>query len=132
MRFETLIAVAVAAAAGCTPMQWVKEDATPQQLQDDSIQCQQDAWREARSRAWYYRPLGGPIITRDNRFIGWPYGSGDPFWDPYLEESRLTQFCMRSKGYALEPVEKSKEPVEKSKEQVEKSKEQVEKSEPKK
>ena len=107
MRYETLIAVAATAlAAACTPMQWVKEDATPQQLNEDSIQCQQDAWREARLRIWYYRPLPS---------IGWPYGpAGDPFWDPYLEESRLTQFCMRSKGYELQPVEKAKEQVEKA------------------
>jgi hypothetical protein len=112
VRFELIAVAVLALTAACTPMQWVKEDATAQQLKEDSIQCQQDAWREARMRIWYYRPLGASF-TRDNPSIGWPYGpSGDPFWDPYLEESRLTQFCMRSKGYQLQPVEKPREQVE--------------------
>jgi hypothetical protein len=116
MRFETLIAVTAAAlAAACTPLQWVKPEATAEQSREDAIQCQQDAWREARSRSWFYRPLG-----HDPRCLGSPSGlCGDPFWDPYFEESRLTQFCMRGKGYTLQPVEKSKEQVEKPREQVE-------------
>jgi hypothetical protein len=41
------------------------------------------------------------------RFFG-PYGPyADPFGDPFLEEGRLTQFCMRSKGYELLPLEPS-------------------------
>ncbi len=106
MRFVALSALAVLAAA-CTPMHWVKADATPEQLREDSIQCQQDAWREARLRTWYYRPFG-PYVVRDaagRRFVTWPYDSG-PFGDPYLEEARLAQFCMRSKGYDLQPVPK--------------------------
>ncbi len=112
MRLETAIAIAAAAlAAACTPMQWVKPDATAEQLQQDSIHCQQEAWREARLRSWYYRPFA-PVFIRDasgRNFLGWPYGAyGDPFCDPYLEESRLAQFCMRSKGYELLPVEPKK------------------------
>src|SRR5258708_3968894 len=110
MRLDTAIAIAALAAA-CTPMQWVKQDATPEQLREDSIQCQQDAWLEARMRSWYYRPLA-PIFTRDslgNHLLGWPYNTYyDPFGDPYIEEARLTQFCMRNKGYALVPVEPGK------------------------
>ncbi len=83
MRLDAPIAILAAAlAAACTPMQWVKQDATPEQLREDSIQCQQDAWLEA---------------------------------DPYMEEVRLTQFCMRNKGYALQAVEKPKEQVEPTK-----------------
>jgi hypothetical protein len=112
MRFRAPIVVAAAAfVSACTPMEWVKPDATAEQSRDDSVQCQQDAWREARLRAWYYRPFA-PAFIRDpggRAFLGWPYGPwGDPFGDPYLEESRLAQFCMRSKGYELQPVEKPK------------------------
>src|SRR5712671_7214498 len=109
-RLEAPIIMAAAAlASACTPMQWVKPDATAEQLQDDSIQCQQEAWREARLRSWYYRPFA-PVFIRGapgRNFLGGPYGPySDPFGDPYLEESRLAQFCMRSKGYELQPVEK--------------------------
>ncbi len=111
MRLDIPMAIAAAAlAAACTPMQWVKQDATPQQLREDSIQCQQEAWLEARMRTWYYQPLA-PMFIRDslgNRILAWPYGSYDPLADPYMEEARLTQFCMRNKGYALVPVEPAK------------------------
>ena len=91
--------------AACTPMEWVKADATPEQLQADAIQCQRDAWYEARSRYWYYRPFP-PLAFRDSAgqpVFAWPYGPADPFGDPFLEEGRLAQFCMRSKGYQLVP-----------------------------
>jgi hypothetical protein len=90
-------------------MQWVREDATPEQLSEDSVRCQQDAWREARMNIWYYRPIS-PIFVRDprgGRFIVSPGASYyDPFGDPYMEEARLTQFCMRNKGYELVPAPK--------------------------
>ena len=116
------IALAALVAAGCTPMQWVKADAAPAQIEQDAIACQQAAWRESRSRAWYYPPYGaGPF--RDvlgQRMFAWPHGPyGDPFGDPYLEEARLAQFCMRSKGYELQEVEKPKQQVEKPKEPLE-------------
>jgi hypothetical protein len=112
MRFRALIVIATALlASACTPMAWVKPDTTADQLRDDSIYCQQEAWREARLRSWYYRPLA-PVFIRDpagRHFLGSPYGAwGDPFGDPYLEENRLLQFCMRTKGYELQPVEKPK------------------------
>jgi hypothetical protein len=112
MKLRTLIVVAAAAlASACTPMAWVKPDTTADQLRDDSVYCQQEAWREARLRSWYYRPLA-PVFVRDpsgRHFLGSPYGPwGDPFGDPYLEENRLAQFCMRAKGYELQPVEKPK------------------------
>jgi hypothetical protein len=82
-------------------MEWVKADATPEEQQQDSIACQQAAWHEARMRAWYYRPFpGGP----GRRFYYGPFGPyGDPFSDPFMEEARLTRFCMQSKGYELVP-----------------------------
>ena len=66
MRFETVWLKPAAALpllalplllVGCTPMEWVKPDATPEERDRDSIACQQAAWQEARMRAWYYRPL---------------------------------------------------------------------------
>jgi hypothetical protein len=96
--------------AGCTPLQWVKEDGTAQQLEADHAQCRQEAWREAQWRAWAYRPLA-PILVRDptgRPFYAWHRGPfGDPFSDQLMEEARLAQFCMRARGYRLEPVEKA-------------------------
>jgi hypothetical protein len=102
------IACAALAAAACTPMQWVKPDATPEQLDQDAARCQQEAWREARFRTWLYRPIG-PTLVQDaqgRRFYVWPASPlGDPFSDQLMEEARLESFCMRSKGYELVPAE---------------------------
>jgi hypothetical protein len=97
-------------AAGCTPLQWVRQDATPEQLNHDMAHCQQEAWREAQWRAFMYRPFGPTLLTdgRGRRFF-WPNSPlGDPFGDQFMEESRLAHFCMRAKGYELEPVEAKK------------------------
>jgi hypothetical protein len=106
-----LIAAAAVLLAGCTPMEWVREDTSAEQLQQDSIQCQQAAWREARSLDWQYAPFGAyPFRDPFVRRLFWPYGPyaySYPFGDPYLEEGRLAQFCMRNKGYRLEPREKT-------------------------
>lgn len=103
--------------AGCTPMQWVRDGATPaaEVLEKDSSSCRQQAWREAQYRAWAYRPYWGPgFVRRDpfgRSFIPWPYTSyPSPFYgDPAFEETRLADFCMRAKGYQLVPVEKPAE-----------------------
>ena len=108
-RTGTLASLASLLLAACTPMQWVKQEATPQQARHDAVSCQQEAWHEVRARSWYYRPMA-PYLVRDasgRHFFAWPNGPfADPFGDPFLDESRLAQFCMRSKGYQLVPVEK--------------------------
>lgn len=89
-------------------MQWVKQDAGPEQLNLDAAQCRQEAWREARWRSFLYRPLGPTLFydRQGRRFPGWPYSPlGDPFGDEFMEESRLANFCMLAKGYELVPVE---------------------------
>ena len=98
--------------AGCTPMQWTRDGAVPptEALEQDSASCRQQAWREAQFRYWAYQPLT-PYVTRDafgRRFVAWPYGpfAYAPFGDPFFEETRLADFCMRAKGYELVPVEK--------------------------
>jgi hypothetical protein len=102
------IALALLAAA-CTPMQWTRQDAGPEQLNQDMAQCRQEAWREAQWRSFLYRPIA-PVMLRDAQgrsFFGWPSSPfGDPFGDRFMEESRLEHFCMRNKGYDLAPVEK--------------------------
>lgn len=90
----------------CTPMQWVKPDADAAQSEADATDCQMRAWQEARWSESYrlglfpymYRdPFGRPFLA--------PYSPWyDPFGDRFMEESRLANFCMRSKGYELQPT----------------------------
>ena len=96
--------------AGCTPLQWVRDGTPPdpETLQKDASFCRQEAWREAQYRAWAYRPTA-PVMIRDpfgRRFAAWPYSPYPyPFGgDPFFDEARLADFCMRAKGYELVPV----------------------------
>lgn len=112
MRFGklTLLIAAILPAAACTPMQWVRSDAGPAQLAQDSNQCRNEAMREAFRRTWFAPWVyGPPMIVRDARgrpFTVWPWP--DPFYDRFMEEARLADFCMRAKGYELRPVEPKK------------------------
>ncbi len=108
---RVLVAVLALAAAGCAPMEWVKADATPEQVAEDSKQCQDSAWREANLRWSRYYGSIGPMVYSDSlsrRFLVWPWGPfSDPYGDRYLEESRLTNYCMRARGYELKSAPKS-------------------------
>jgi hypothetical protein len=104
------IAVALVLATGCTPMEWTKPDSNPEQLASDAQQCEMEAWREARWSYMGYYGAFGPWMYRDafgRPFAGRPFG---PFYDPlsdrYMEEQRLANFCMRTKGYELAPAQK--------------------------
>lgn len=102
-----LISMAVAA---CAPMDWTKSDAAPDQVEADLRSCRQQAWREASWLSFeYYRGYGPFFYDPFGRpYYGWPYYTpfADPFGDRFLQESRLTDFCMRAKGYELAPVKK--------------------------
>ena len=98
--------------SACTPVQWVRQDTSAEQFSQDAAQCQRDAWREAQFRSFLYRPFG-PVLLHDGRGrpFFWSHSPfGDPFGDRFMEESRLTHFCLRAKGYDLVPVEPKKAP----------------------
>lgn len=102
------------AVAACASMEWTRSDATAGQVEADMKACRDLAWREANWMPWggYYYGGVGPLAYTDpfgRRMYGWPYYYS-PFADPYgqrfLEEARLTDFCMRAKGYELTPLKK--------------------------
>ncbi len=106
-----LAAALLAALAACAPMDWTRGDATPEQITADLRACRDQAWRESSWSSLAYGVWGPPLLADPffgRRYLGWPYTSpfGDPFGDRFLEESRLTNFCMRAKGYDLAPVTK--------------------------
>ena len=100
---RTFSAVLLLLLAACTPMQWVRPDSPPpEHIQADVQHCQAAAWNEARMRNLTSFPGYGPWRYRS------PYSPfGDPYGDRFLDESRLADFCMRSKGYELAPAPKS-------------------------
>ena len=107
-----LIPLAFVLAAGCTPVQWAREDTTPEQFRQDVAFCQQEAWREAQFRSSLFLDrsfVGTTVVDSRGRHIFVPYAPfGDPFGYSYYDEARLTQFCMRAKGYQLAPVDSAK------------------------
>jgi hypothetical protein len=88
------VALLALAAAACTPVQWVRQDTPPEQFSQDHAYCRQEAWREAQFRSLLFM----------NRYVVPSSAFGTPFGDAYIDESRLTAFCMRAKGYELVPV----------------------------
>src|SRR5262249_58869588 len=72
MRSAWIAALALACGA-CAPMEWVRPDATPDQLDADTRQCEQQSWEEANYYFLGYRPFG-PWLYRD--------GGGRPFLHP--------------------------------------------------
>lgn len=106
-RHAALAPAAALLLAACTPMVWVKEDAPEQAAEQALAQCRREAWSEARYLEWRYRAMA-PLHVYD-RFgrphYAWPHRAlYDPFGRRFMEESRLTDFCMRAKGYHLEPA----------------------------
>jgi hypothetical protein len=90
---------------GCTPMQWVKPDASAEQFARDQQECQQAAWREASNRSYWHQQRMAPVVGPG--FALWPSGAFvDPFAHQIQEEGRLAQFCMESRGYQLVPAPK--------------------------
>ena len=66
-----------------------------------------DETRRRSELADHYDLRGAVQAVHGRRLLVWPYSPfGDPFGDRYFEESRLTDFCMRAKGYELVPADK--------------------------
>ena len=91
--------------AACAPVRWEHPALGAAQSEADLEDCRRQAWIEAQREAFfYYRPY--PYRGRDGRFY-WRYY--DPYWygagDRFFRETQLRDFCMRSKGYNLVPVE---------------------------
>jgi hypothetical protein len=103
---KALLALTFLLLFGCvvTPMEWVKPGLTANEAAIDNQQCQFTARRETLN----YRAIGRSPFDRGYRYD--PYTGrriSPPSMmfsrdDPFLE-SRLTDFCMRSKGYGLVP-----------------------------
>ena len=96
-----LLAIAVLLSACGPPLVWVRPNTSTEQIQQDLAQCDNAALRETRFGYWpsWYGP--SPY---------WP-NHDYLFWrqqyemDRQLDEQRLRDFCMRSRGYHLEAIQ---------------------------
>jgi hypothetical protein len=99
------LAVCVVALLGaCTPWRWEHPQLGLASLDSDIQECDTLAWREslryghgfgAADFPGYYRGRDGRLYSR--AFSG-------PRHNPFFEEMRLREYCMRSKGYRMAPV----------------------------
>ena len=105
MRRIALLALLVA--GGCAPAQWTRQDASDEQMSRDLKECRDTAFWEAQRRPYGFQHVG-PMVVQDSagrRFFVYPYGPfADPYGERFIEEGRLANFCMRSRGYELAPA----------------------------
>ncbi|HEX2885024.1 hypothetical protein [Vineibacter terrae] len=110
MRRSSIAAVVAAATlllGGCEQYTWERPGTTDAVTEADRRDCRQQAQQEAfRSYAFYSGfPIMGPGY--------WGYRYQPDYWlwrqrlesDRFFYENRLTNFCMRNKGYTLVKVE---------------------------
>jgi hypothetical protein len=91
-----LLAVAV---AGCTPMGYARPGATLAQARADEQECRGLAAREMMPPPLFLpAPYGHPAYRRVRPLFG------DPLLDRMRAESDLADFCMRARGYTLQPL----------------------------
>jgi hypothetical protein len=101
------VVVLTLALGACTSMQWTRDDVSPEELRRDQAECQQAAQREASARYGLYRPVEPVFVGGPGGGFAWSSGSVvDPYGHQMLEEYRLADFCMESKGYKLVPIKK--------------------------
>ncbi|MGE5148701.1 MAG: hypothetical protein ACM3II_01155 [Rhodospirillaceae bacterium] len=93
-----LLVLAVSACG--TPMRWDKPGATDQMAAADMTACRSAAQIEA-NRTFYPWGWGGWGYGRHNWLL-WQMRADS---DRFLTETRLTAFCMRTKGYEQVPVQ---------------------------
>jgi hypothetical protein len=104
MRAQVFLSILLLTA--CTPMEWVRPDTDPAQRSADAQACQRAAWREAQWQSYWYQYQFEPMVVGPGRVI-YPGGAfADPYAHQMMQESRLAQFCMESKGYELVPIPK--------------------------
>lgn len=85
-------------------MQWVKPDAVAEEVRSDEQACRLAAAREASYHGYGYQHRMQPVVVAPGQVI-WPFGAFvDPYAQQFLDENRLAQFCMESKGYELKEV----------------------------
>ena len=85
-------------------MEWVKPDAGAEQVRSDEQACRLAAAREASYHGYWYQHHLQPVVVAPGQVI-WPSGAFvDPYAPQFLDEHRLAQFCMESKGYELKEV----------------------------
>lgn len=88
--------------AACGPaLRWEKPGATEQMLSFDMTSCRQAAQQEAMlaySFGYYPFAFGPPVwgLRRGN----WAFWQMRADSDRFFAENRLTNFCMRNKGWA--------------------------------
>lgn len=99
-----LVVILATALSACTPMEWVKPDAGVEVVRSDEQACRLAAARDASDYSYGSEQRMQPVVVAPGQVI-WPSGAFvDPYAQRLLDENRLAQSCMESKGYQLKAV----------------------------
>jgi hypothetical protein len=109
MNNASLLAVAMVAlsAAGCAELRWSKPGVDSARVEEDLAQCRSEARLQAQRMSLPRTAAGPPGLGTDPLGRAVPAPPRSRTEDPMLLEQDLTSSCMRGKGYALAPVERS-------------------------
>ena len=101
MRRMMLVLGAAALLGACgPPLEWVRPNPAAPQIQQDLAECDNSAIRETRYGYWApWYPRYGYWDSHDYMFARQQY-----LMDQQLDEQRLRDFCMRSRGYKLQQI----------------------------
>jgi hypothetical protein len=108
-RYLAVLAVLVALGA-CVPMHWTRPGIGLAEAAEDMSACRraaaEQAWREERLALAFGWPFRRPPVWTGSPHALSTFGAwrGSAF-DRWRRESELEGFCMRVKGYRLEPAD---------------------------
>jgi len=103
--FRAFAAVCLVAAAGaCTPVRWEHPQFGVANVDADTQECNSLAWRESWQYGYGLGMWGAPHYHRGRDGRMYYYSFPGYRRDPFFEEMRLRDYCMRSKGYRTVPV----------------------------
>jgi hypothetical protein len=85
-------------------MRWEHPSFGPDVAGREAGECRQMAWVEAQRQSFMFGGFGRRSFARD-RFGRIHYTPFSDFHERQMMEMQLNDFCMRSKGFALVPVD---------------------------
>jgi len=100
MKPASIATVVLTAAACASSPQWSKKDAAANQTEADLQACSMTAAREVAAIPQPHPTMGPAVMQPPGRRSVSPSGPlADPNGERYMQETRLTNDCMRGKGY---------------------------------
>lgn len=97
-----MLSLGLAACAGAPPTRWARSGVDDATTAKDESDCRETSRREAARRHPYgFGPAPYTAAYADASLLSWQHSVEA---ERFADETRLTEMCMRNKGYARTPV----------------------------